>query len=409
MKLTTWKIALFLFLLFSVKEVVAFSGKALGMGNTGVAYPQDSLSSAYNPANGACVGNRIDVLAGVAYTPSSATISNNPVPGANNTIYGRRTWNPVGAFGVNKMITENLSVGVIIYKRVFKKTAYSNSNPLAGQTKLCHHYERYAGSLTCAYSLCNCLQLGISLDLNVGTHKVGGLQNFDNPFLTVAPGKVTNRGYDWNTGVGVTLGALWEIYPELKVGLAYRPKTKMSRFHKYKGFIPEKGQVDNLQELLAGISWRALPCLTLAADAQYIWLNQLRATHNPLVVTDPTLDKLGSKHGSAFGLKSAFVLHVGADYALSDCLIVRAGYFYAKETSRKSQAFFDILWNFPMVHYLTLGATYNWDCIDIDFFYFHGFEKRIKGRNNIPPYLFGGDASYKRSLDVLGFNLGWLF
>lgn len=387
----------------------AFSGKALGMGNTGVAYPQDALSSCYNPANSACVGDRADMIAGASYSPGSATISKNPVPGANSTIYGRRTWTPVGAFGINKQVTENFSAGLIAYNRFFKKTYYNKSNVLVGTSKIHHAYERYAVSAVAAYNLWDCLQLGVSLDCNIGRHKVGGIQNFDNRLFTVARGHVTNRGYDWNWGMGVTVGALLEITPDLKIGAAFRPETKMSRFHKYTGFIPERGVVHSPQEVLVGFSWRALPCITLALDVQYVWIDRLRAAHNPLIVIDPTIEKLGSKTGSAFGLQNAFFIHTGVDFAVMEDLILRAGYFYARPFERNREAFIDVIYNIQMKDYLTLGATYNWGCIDIDFFYIHGFERTIKGVNAIPPYVFGGDAAHKRSLDVFGLGLGWLF
>ena len=390
-------------------QVEAFSAKALGMGNTAVAYPQDSLSSAYNPANSACVGDRADSVVGALYTPGSSTVRNNPLPTVDTTAYCRRTWNPVGAFGLNKQVTENISAGFIVYNRFFKKTYYNKASALVGVSKIHHAYERYAASAVYAYNFRDCVQFGISLDLNVGHHKAGGVQNFDNPIFTVRPRRVTNKGYDWNWGLGVTVGALWEIIPELKVGVAFRPETKMSRFHRYTGFIPKRGIIHSPQELLAGFSWRALPCFTVAVDARYVWDNRLRAAHNPIIVNDPTVVKLGSKNGSAFGLKAAFFLRTGVDFAVTDELILRAGYIYAREVERKSQAFFDTLWNLPIENYLTLGSTYQWCSFDLDFFYIHGFEHKTTGINSIPPYLLGGDASHKRSLDIFGFGFGRLF
>lgn len=389
--------------------VEGYSAKGIGMGNTGVAYPQDSLSSAYNPANSAMVGDRYDSIAGATYSPGSATIRNNPVPTADTTNYNRRTWSPVFAMGLNKQVTENISAGLIVYSRFFKRTYYNNSNVLVGETKIHHAYERYAASLIGAYNICDRVQLGITLDVNVGHHKVGGTQNFDNPALTVAPGHVTNRGYDWNWGLGTTVGLLWEVTSDLKLGVSFRPETKMSRFHQYTGFIPERGILHSPQEVWGGVSFRVIPCLTLAVDVQYIWANRLRGAHNPIIVLDPTVEKLGSKTGSAFGLSSEFVLHAGVDYAVVDNLILRAGYIYKRPIERKSQAFFDIIYNIPMKDYITVGATYQFCSVDLDFFYLHGFDRKITGKNAIPPYLMGGDAIHRRSQDTFGIGLGWLF
>lgn len=394
-------------LLCSLQLAEAHSAKALGMGDVGVAYPQDAISNMYNPANSASIGNRFDFTGGVAYTPYSAFLKRSPVPEANKKIYGRRTWNPIAAVGYNQQLCGNWSAGVVFYNRAFFKDHYNHSNVLVGRKHAGHSYELYSTSAVLAYNW-RCLQIGVSLDILIARHKAMGIQKFDNPALTIAPGHVSNRGYDWSSGVGVTVGALWNVTDTFKVGVTYRPEVRMSRFEKYKGLLPYKGVIPSPQDISAGLSWRFLPCATFAFDYTYVWINRIRAASNP-IVKDPVAHKLGSRGGSSFGYRPFVFYRFGLDYALLDNFIVRAGYIYSRQFSRASQAFFDVIGNLPMTNFLTFGGTLNWRCFDLDFFYVHGFDKQVFGKNAVPAFVGGGDVAHRKSFHAWGLGIGRQF
>lgn len=403
MKVAKWIFCLGL--TFNVVEGFAASPKAAGMGNTGVAYPQDALSSEYNPANAVWVGTRFDGSMGVSYSPYRARVKGNANPRANERVYGRRTWAPVSAMGFNKQMSDDFAVGFLVDNRVFTKTHYNKPNALAGTREFGKGYELYTASFI-ASKRWGCHSIGLSLDILVGRYKSIGLQNFDNPTFTVAPGHVTQRGYDWNWGIGISAGWLWNVTDTFSLGLTFRPETKMSRFHKYKGFIPKRGIVHNVQSIAAGLSWRFLPCATFCLDASYVWARRLRGVKNPLV-KDPIAVKLGSKHGSAFGLRNPFFINVGFDYAFNEKIILRTGYIFARETIRRSQVFFNTIHCAPIQHFFTFGSTYAWsDKIELTFFYVHGFDRALKRKNGIPVIFGGGDVSLGRSLDVVAFAMG---
>lgn len=106
--------------LCTIAHVDAHSAKALGMGDVGVAYPQDALSIVYNPANAAELGDRWDTASGAQYDPYSSKITNNPNPAANTHAFGRRTWVPYGAFGINKCLGD-FAVNFSFSERFFIK------------------------------------------------------------------------------------------------------------------------------------------------------------------------------------------------------------------------------------------------------------------------------------------------
>lgn len=244
---------------------------------------------------------------------------------------------------------------------------------------------------------------GISADFLVGRHKAIGIQNFDTSIFSVAPGHVTNRGYDWNYGLGVTLGWLWDVTDTFRVGVSFRPETKMTRFHRYKGFIPSRGIIHSPQEIAVGFSYRFTECATFAFDYWYEWTRRIRAVRNPTVV-NPFILLLGSKHGTSFGLRNTQIFKFGFDYALFECLTLRLGYIYTPETNRRSQAFIDTIFNTPEENYITAGATFQYNCWEIDPFFVHGFERKVKGP--IPAFEGGGTIWHKRSKTVFGVGVG---
>lgn len=85
--------------------------KAKGMGGVGIAYGQDALAAATNPANMVLLGNRWDV--GVEYfRPQRESEIVGNLAGANGKYDGNDSENYfVPEFGYNKMIANNMSLG----------------------------------------------------------------------------------------------------------------------------------------------------------------------------------------------------------------------------------------------------------------------------------------------------------
>jgi long-chain fatty acid transport protein len=110
-----------------------FSVKSVGMGGVGIAFPQDALAAAINPAGMVDIGNRLDF--GVsAFQPkrnaslsSDATFMGSPVGGS----YGGNDTKTfiIPEFGVNYMLNPTMSVGVSVYGNGGLNTGYSNIFP----------------------------------------------------------------------------------------------------------------------------------------------------------------------------------------------------------------------------------------------------------------------------------------
>ena len=395
-------------------EAILASVKTTGMAATGIAYPQDAEAGAFNPAGMVDVGNRYDVGFSVLRASRKSTLSGNRSgrPGVNGkfdaTHKAKFAYN--GDFGVNKMIGCNMSIGLVVYNRNYNKVKYKkNALPLFGRGHAGMEYVHETASAIVAFKFLEKHNFGISLNYNIQRLWVQGLQNFDNAIFSKYPGHVTNRRYAYAGGVGFTLGYRCQVSDTFSVGVTYQPKTYMSRFHKYKGFLNGRGRLNIPQKIGAGMAWRFLPCATLAFDVEYINWVRVKALHRPLQ-ENLVANKLGSSKGTGFGFRDQWFYRVGIDYDVTNWLTVRAGYRHANSPIRRSQTAVNVLTVDTVQDFLTLGATACLNpCNEVSFFYAHGFNHKIKGKNSVPINLGGGEADLKGYDDVFGISWGHIF
>jgi long-chain fatty acid transport protein len=83
---------------------------------------------------------------------------------------------------------------------------------------------------TLAYKVAPRHSIGISPLIAFHRFKMDGLQAFDNPAFSNAPGFVTNRGHDSAWGYGVRLGYYGRLSDTVAVGAAYSSKVRMGEF-----------------------------------------------------------------------------------------------------------------------------------------------------------------------------------
>lgn len=407
----------------SKAEGILASVKTTGMAATGIAYPQDALAGAFNPAGMADVGNRFDV--GFYYDRPSrhAKVHGNlvPAPGINGSFDASTHKNYYsGDFGINYEFgsdccsdvlgcswLDSVSVGLVVYNRNFNKVNYKHPFPLLGTTKLGMEYVHETVSATFAVKICDIHNIGVSVNWMIQRLKVNGLQNFDNPFQSADPGHVTNRGYSYSQGVGATIGYRGQWTDWLSVGATYQPKTHMSQFKKYSGFLAQHGRLDIPQKIGAGVAVRFLPCATVAFDMEHIDWGHVRALHNPLLPGIFT-SQLGRNDGAGFGFRNQLYYRVGVDYTFCECWTVRAGFRHVKTPIRSSQTAVNLLTVDTIENYATVGATWCINpCNEVSFLYAHGFNHEVKGHNSVPIQLGGGEVDLRQKQDnVVGIAWG---
>lgn len=425
-------------------DALLASVKTLGMAATGIAYPQDALAAAFNPAGAVEICDRIDVgftwAQDVGHSrvhgnvlddipPIHALLGGN-VNGTFNGFKQSNAWNP--DFGINKRLgcDNEWAIGFIVFNRNYQKTTFNKPFVLLGTSKPGLEYINETAAGVIAYRINECHNIGLTINLQGERLKVNGLEHVGNPLFpglrTVHPGHVTNRGYGYSFGWGVTLGWQWHVIDGLTIGLTYQPETSMRKIKKYDGFIHE-GKLNVPAIYSGGIAWRFIDCATVAFDVQHYDWNHVRNLSKPLLhktevngVDVEVLEPLGSKNGPGFGFRSQTFYRFGIDYMINCDWTIRAGYRYGNSPIRPSQTIVNQLTLDTPENFFTCGFSYRPNCNnEISGFFAWGFEKTIKGKHSIPEGLpaplpppngfGGGEADLKARKCAVGISWGWYY
>ena len=395
----------------SSAEAIFASVKSTGMAATSISYPVDSLAGAYNPAGIASVGDRFDLEAGWVHDTGEAHVHDNLSPLVNGNYEGMKNKNvfPAG-FGISKTwnidCDWDIAAGLVLYNRNYQKTTYKKNLVLFGTSKPGLEYVNETLSPIIAIKWCDSHTLGVSANFQIERIKVNGLENFDNIFRSVAPGHVTNRGYGYANGWGVTIGYYGQITNELSIGVTYQPETTMSRIEKYKGFLAERGRLNIPRKIGAGIAYRILPCLVFAFDVEQIRWKPIRALSNMF----PSAVRLGAKNGAGFGFRDQWYYRFGIEWQIDECWTARIGFRHANTPVKKSQTAVNLLTLDTVENFITAGATWAVNgCNEISIVGAYGFENEVKGKNSIPLAFGGGEVNIKEQKYAIGLAWGWKF
>lgn len=391
--------------------------RTTGMGGAGIAYSQDAFACVYNPAGGVDVRSRMDLTANWNRNKGRTVVRGNLDPSVNgsfNPFITKDIYDFSAAFNKRfccKVLDRSWLVAFSLagYNRNYQKTKYKVAFPLLGNSNVGFEYIHETLLSALSFQINKCHSLGVSLDLHIQRFKVDGIQNFDNLQGSLFPGHVTNRGYSYSFGVGLTAGWKWYISDHISLGFTYRPKASMTKFHKYKGFLAQHGKSNIPEKIGFGLSYDFLPCATFAFDAEWINWKPIKSSSNNLL-HDGQLELMGSADGPGFGFRNQIYFSVGVDYQINDLFIVRAGYTYNNTPIKRSQTVTNALTMVTLENYVTCGATYLLGCSqELSFCYAHAFNKKVKGRHSIPPEFGGGEVDLKANTNFLGVSWAYLF
>lgn len=414
-----------------MSEATLAGVKTSGMAAATTAYPIDSFVGAYNPAGVALLRSRADL--GVTWSQTFGRALFDELPNYNNSVWlaladnlnpsslnatqSTGTTN-IGSFsgittpnsyfpeiGLTKhwcpeKYNGNLQFGTsfITYNKFFLKTRYRPAIGTFGKNKF-----HFFGTTSTAFELlqetmafCWAARIwrmhsfGVAVNYNIQRMKVEGFENYDSASFSISPKNVTNNGYNYSNGVGVTIGYLFE-YKCYKLGASWEPRTSMGRFKKYQGFIANRGKLDLPERFNLGFSWRYMNRLTAALDYETIkWrcipqfgnrpfpALQLGSPSNPGYL-------LGAGNGAGFGYRDQYIYRFGVEYDFWPCLTLRCGFRYANRPIHRSSTLYDMLTLDCMSSTVTLGGTWKFGgCNELNMFYAIGTTRKIVGKNSIP-------------------------
>lgn len=400
--------------------------KAKGMAGAGIAYSQDALAAATNPAGMVLVGNRVDFGLDVFAPDRSAKVSGTPGGMFDGNYDGNETANFfIPEFGYNRMLNDRMSVGVSVFGNGGMNTDYDKEFMLfSGGSGKKPGVDLSQLFITPAFAMKVNDQhaIGVGLNLIYQRFKADGLEGFTGLEADGTQGDLTGNGYDTSTGYSLRLGWVGQVTPQLSIGATYQSRGEMSSFDDYSDLFAEQGDFDIPETYGIGLAFAASEKLTVAFDVQKINYSSVKSIANPLTPAilncvgslmgggGPTSECLGGSKGPGFGWEDMTVYKLGVAYQYRPDLVLRAGWNHGDQPIPDSETLFNFLAPATVENHLTLGATWTLqNGSELTVAYMHAFENEVKGSDSIPAGFGGGEVDLKMSQNSLGVGYGWKF
>ena len=401
--------------------------KTRALAGAGVAYPQDAMASATNPAGMVFMGNRFDIGA-VIFKPDRGYSAG---PSLANGSAGAFTIGPqsqgsgdetflIPHFGINYMLTERDSIGLSVYGNGGLNTTYSGGSgatasfdpmgmggagvafpgTFGGGTAGVDLFQVF---FNFSYSrlLTDNISIGISPIFAMQGFRSAGLNAFAPFTKTFAesggmtmPMNLTRNGQDYSYGGGVQVGALArDIIGTADIGISYRSKMYMDEFDDYSDLFAEDGDFDIPSTLWVGFAVDLTETMTLVADYQKIWYEDSDAVSNDIqnLFNCPTLGGsdlescLGGDNGAGFGWDNIDVIKVGLEWQAHPDLTMRFGYSHTDQPIDNDQVLFNILAPGVIEDHITIGATIKTKMGDVNLEAMHALHHSVDGPNPFDP------------------------
>ncbi|OOY98753.1 OmpP1/FadL family transporter [Solemya velum gill symbiont] len=344
---------------------VGLGQAAKGMGGASIAYPQDTLQGGNNPAGMVHLGNRMDVGIEIFMPDRGFNVGEYGSQGGGDAAGAAgmlneieaysfdgtgsgvmESWFPIPEFGYNRMINDNLSVGVSVFGNGGMNTTYGNNHPFSHLLAAIPAEEggpceanvfacpdvgidlmQLFVAPTISYKVNDKLSIGASLNLIAARFSAEGLYMFDGQSSDMSA--LTNNGNSYAYGASLRVGMQAQLSDAITVGATYQTKANMSEFDEYAGLFPDQGTMDIPANWGVGIAIKATDKLDIAMDVMQIMYGETIAMGNsPNSLM--TGAQLGNSNGPGFGWENQTVYKLGMAYQYSDDLTLRAGLNYGE-------------------------------------------------------------------------------
>ena len=388
-----------------------YGAKAQGQAGVGIAWAQDSLAAATNPAGTAEVGDRVDLGLNWFVPRRSADIVGNAFgPDASYSGDGKKNFF-IPEFGVTKKLSNALSAGVAVYGNGGLNTEYRD-NPYArfGATGTAGvNLEQLFITPSIAWKPNADHSFGLGLNIAYQRFSAQGIGLFGG--FSASPGNVSDKGTDSSIGAGIRLGWTGTVAPGLSLGATWASKVR-GKFDDYRGLFADGGRFDVPENYGLGLAFRPTPNWTFGADAQTIRYSRVASVGNSissLLQGAP----LGSANGPGFGWRDVTVYKLAVSHQLGADLVLRGGFSHARQPVPAGETFFNILAPGVVQDHFTLGAT--WGVLgggELTGFFAYGRGKTVQGSASIPPGnppggFGGGNADIRLKETIIGISYGW--
>lgn len=422
--------------------------KNRALGGAGVAFPQDAMAAATNPAGMAFVGNRYDVGV-VLFKPDRDYSAGNSLANGNG---GAFTIGPnseesgaavfiIPSLGINRMLGDHHALGFSIYGNGGLNTTYDGGtasfDPFgmggAGVTFPGTFGGGTAGvdllqiffNFSYAYKFSDNFSIGISPIFALQGFRSAGLGAFapftktfnENLLATGMPTSpdnldLTRNGQEYSYGGGVQVGALArDVIGSADFGISYRSKMYMDEFDDYADLFAEDGDFDIPSTLWVGFAVDVTKNLTFLADYQKIWYDDSEAVSNDIqnLFSCPTFGGtdiescLGGENGAGFGWDNIDIIKLGLQFEATPNVMLRLGYSHTDQPIDSDQVLFNILAPGVVEDHITVGATIKTkNAGEINLEAMHALHHSVDGPNPFDP-----TQNIRIEMNQLEFGVGW--
>jgi long-chain fatty acid transport protein len=343
------------------------------LAGAGVASSTDATAAGLNPAGLVNVGTQLNASVSFLHLDGGYTAPPGGGINADGHHDSETGWLPIPNLAVNWRVNSPLVDAIAL-------TAYGNGGVATEYADIANPNCPFGSGVFCGgtlgitmaqsfYSVAFAKEISRGLSIGVApilAHqqlKVEGGSAFPIllPGITIDPTAFSNNGTDHSWGASVRGGLEWKIAPGLRVGIAGHPRIFMTKFDKYRGLLPEQGDLDIPAKIQAGIAYDVTPNLTVMADYKRIWFSSIATLHNPSTNAPP----FGADAGPGFGVQDVDVVKFGLEWRRSPKLTLRAGYSYNTAPIKSRDADINIITLGVVQHHITGGLKYqltqNWD------------------------------------------------
>ncbi|MDX2425908.1 MAG: outer membrane protein transport protein [Cycloclasticus sp.] len=353
---------------------IGYGAKMMGMGGVGIAFPQDTLAGALNPAAMSQVEG-MDFGTRVLYASRDSEFDCRGIGACTEVVSSRsrRDYFLLPNFGWNMRLNDKNTVGVSVYanglnttfrRRLFTETfeRVFNVSPVTTNGHLGADFAQLNIAATYTHEFESKHVLGVSPIFSIQKFGASGLDFFEG--LSSDPGSLTDRGDELSYGLGIKFGWFYKPNETYQWGAYYTPRTKMTKMKKYSGLLANNGELDIPSNYGIGLAINPNDSFSIALDVSRINYNEIDAFSNPA----PTAAEftggfaanrlLGRSDGVGFGWNDITVVKLGMRYIVDDKITLRLGANYGQEQTPKNAAILNVITPAVSSKHLTAGFSY---------------------------------------------------
>ena len=392
-----------------------------GLAGAGVAFSQDTLAAANNPAGMFWQGARYDIGA-AAFSPRR---NYKATGGPSNACNAQGCTFSVGdgdqskdsknelflipQFGYNWVINDESTIGISVFGNGGMNTEYKGGTAsvpdgIGGFNQLSGTFgdgttgvdlAQLFTSLTYARKIGEASSVGISGLVVYQRFEAKGLGNFAG--FSSDPSNLSNNDHDDSFGVGVRFGVQSEISPGIHFGAAYQPKIDMDEFDDYSGLFADDGDFDIPANFTVGMAFDIGETGVFVIDVQRILYGDVDAISNSIDgLTDGSCTPgptggtgkgcLGGSDGAGFGWDDMTVVKIGYQWRTGAKNTWRVGYSTGDQPIPDDESLFNILAPATIEDHVTAGYSRQLDDkSSINFAAMYALENSVKGKNPFDP------------------------